>query len=806
MKYGPNEIAADKSRGIVELIIDVLKEPMVLLMLGINFIYFLIGDIQEVYSLLTFLILIVVITIYQENKTEKTLHALKELSSPRAVVIREGKQLRIPGRDLVPDDIVILNEGDRIPADILLIRGGPLSVDESILTGESFAVEKFPDKEEVKTVYSGTLVLKGQALGIVQKTGSQTELGQIGTSLKNENGGKRTNLQDAAKKLVYKLSLIVVTLTILVILFYWFTRNNLLDGILVGLTLAMAILPNELPAVLLIFMAAGAWRISKKNVLTRKIPSIEALGGITFLCVDKTGTLTQNKMILKSAWNEEELLNIQDSENELPESFHALIEYSILASPVDPFDPMEKALLNKGSELLKKTEHLHPEWQLSREYQITNELLAVSYAWKEEGESYSIGAKGACEAIIDLCHFNEEQSKRIISQMERMASEGLRVIAVAKSRSQSLPDQMHDLDFSFMGLLGFEDPIREDAKDAVQKCQEAGIKILMMTGDHPATAKNIARQIGLHNSDEAVTGQQLQELDNRALEGLLHKVQIFCRMKPQDKLRIITVLQSSGEVVAMTGDGVNDAPALKKAQIGIAMGKRGTDVAREASSVVLLDDSFSSIVDSIKTGRRIFINLKSAFSYLLAIHIPITILSVVPVFMNLPLILLPVHIAFLHLIIEPASTTLFEALPESTDIMKQSPDRKTELFTSKEFKRSLLLGSIVSLAVIGIYGTALQRGLAPSDARGITFTTLIILNIVLILLMTTNRKAAIKMKHLKVIISSSFILLAIVLYVPFFRALFRFNFLHLHDLLPCLLMSFITGIILYKTDAYIRKQ
>lgn len=796
-RHGYNELAFDSSRGIMKIIIEALKEPMVLLLIGIGAIYLLLGESEEVYSLLTFLILILGITIYQENKTEETLKALKKLSSPRAIVIREGKQIRIPGREVVPDDIVILNEGDRVPADILLLEGGPLSLDESIITGESYPADKSPSLED-KTVLSGTLILKGQALGRVISTGAQTELGKIGISL-NEVKDEGTHLQKTTRKIVNKLSILVAILTLFIIVYYWITQEDLLEGVLTGLTLAMALLPNELPAVLLIFLAAGAWRISKRNVLTRKVPSIEALGGITHLCVDKTGTLTQNRMVLTKLWNGVEEIDLRQLTQELPESFHEIMEFGILASPIDPFDPMEKAIQTTGLNRSELTEHLHPNWKLSREYQISSELLAVSYAWiTENKEGHVIGAKGATEAIIDLCHLTEEESRPILKQMLQIASQGLRVIAVARAFSTSLPENQHDLNFDFLGLIGFEDPIRADVFNSIQECQEAGIKVLMITGDHPATATSIAQQIGLENAQEVLTGTQIEKFSDSQLLEKLELVHIYCRMKPLDKLRIVSLLKSSGKIVAMTGDGVNDAPALREAQVGIAMGKRGTDVAREASSVVLLDDSFSSIVAAIRVGRRIYRNLQEAFSYLLAIHLPITALSILPVLFKLPLILLPVHIAFLHLIIEPASTTLFEALPEDENLMKQKPRHHLDqLLTRQELMRSLLNGMILSLASIAAYLLALHKELDPSDARGITFTTLILSNLFLIYIKNGDKNHRESKKHMKVLIVATLGLLAFVFYIPFFRDLFRFNFLHLHDFLPSLLLSGVAASLLF---------
>lgn len=806
-KFGHNELSSDHFRGIFKITLSALKEPMVILLIGIGAIYFLLGEAQEVYSLLTFLILILGITVQQEHKTEKTLYALKELSSPRAIVIREGRQVRIPGRDVVPDDIVILSEGDRIPADIELLSGGPLSVDESVITGESFPVDRSPTLLVANRVLSGTLVLKGQALGKVLKTGEKTELGKIGTSLgKIKEEG--TPLQKSTRKIVTKLSVIVGALTLFIVTYYWLTREDLLNGILIGLTLAMAILPNELPAVLLIFLAAGAWRISKRNVMTRKVPSIEALGGITYLCVDKTGTLTQNKMLIKKLWNGKEQIDLRDDSPELPEPFHEIIEFGILASPLAPFDPMERAIKSTGKNLLEKTEHLHPNWSLSREYQISSDLLAVSYAWRgEDPNGYIVGAKGAVEAIIDLCHLTKDEALPVEAQMIRMASEGLRVIAVARAATTNLPEHQHDLNFTFIGLIGFEDPLRADAKRAVRECQDAGVKVLMITGDHPATAKSIAKQIGLTNSDSTLTGSEIEKMPDDKLVHLLKEVRICCRMKPLDKHRIVSLLQSAGEVVAMTGDGVNDAPALREAQVGIAMGKRGTDVAREASSVVLLDDSFSSIVAAIRVGRRIYQNLQEAFSYLLAIHIPITVLSIIPIIFKLPLILLPVHVAFLHLIIEPASTTLFEALPESQDLMKTKPrSKKVKIMSKQEIFGSLIAGVIISLAATGAYLFSLDQGLGAYDARGITFTTLIISNLFLIFIRKGKTNMGESKKHFKVLTAGTFGLLALVLYIPFFRDLFRFSFLHIHDLLPCLGVSLLAGGAIYVADSILKRR
>lgn len=789
-QYGPNELDDKNYRTLTKIVLNALREPTVLLLIGIGALYLFLGEFEELYSLISFLALIIGITIYQEGKTEKTLKALKDLSSPRATVIRDGVTKKIAGKEVVPGDIIILSEGDRIGADIDLMEGGPLSIDESIITGESFPVEKHP--ENIKRTISGTLVLRGQALGKVVSTGYNTELGKIGISLK-EKKDDSTPLQLTTRKLVKNLSLITGGLTLFVIFYYWLTKHELIDGIMAGLTLAMAIMPNELPAVLLIFLAMGAWRISKRKVLTRKVPAVEALGGITTLCVDKTGTLTQNKMTIYSLWNGETGITIAQNLQTLPEEFHEVMEYGILASSQDPFDPMEKAFHSTGNLLLKETEHLHPQWILSKEYQITNELLAVSYAWKGESRNgFSVGAKGATEAIIDLCHLAKDKAQKIEAQMQKMASDGLRVIGVAKAKSQNLPVIQHDLNFEFIGLVGFSDPLRSDARSAVEECQRAGINIMMITGDHPFTAKSIGKSVGLKNHERVLTGKEIETIDDNTLLKELKSVQIFCRMKPLDKLRIVKLLQTSGEVVGMTGDGVNDAPALKASDIGIAMGERGTDVAREAASIVLLDDNFSSIVAAIRIGRRTLDNLQEAFAYLLVIHLPIAALTILPVIFRLPLILLPVHIAFLHLIIEPACTIIYESSAADTDLMLRPPSKVTSSILSRnKIILSFLQGLVMSIVVIGIFLYNIEAGLSPEDARGITFTTLILTNLLLIYISRYKLD-----KPIIILLIATLIFLALIFVIPFFRELFRFEILHLHDLVFVLTLSVASAIIL----------
>jgi len=790
---GPNEPPTTQSRHFLVLLKEVLLEPMVTLLLGCGAIYIALGDRQEAIMLLGFLAIILGITVYQERKTELALEALRNLSSPRALVIRDGQKRRIPGREVVRGDLLVLSEGDRVAADSKLLTVSNFLTDESLLTGESLPVEK----KSGESVFAGTTIVRGQATAKVFEIGLGTELGRIGKVLEAANAGA-TRLQAETRSLVRILAVIASLLCLVVVFVYALTRHDWLGGILSGLTLAMAILPNELPAVLLIFLALGAWRISRRQVLTRKMPAVENLGAATVLCVDKTGTLTLNQMSVQSLYTfkgrDAELDLNAEGIRELPEEFHELVEYGILASSPSPFDPMDKAVLKIGGDFLAKTEHLHPEWKLSREYPITPEMLSVSHVWKTSHQgSFVIGAKGAPEAIADLCHLSLELKEVIAKKVEKLATRGLRVLGVARASSPpgGLPGKQHDFDFEFIGLLGFADPIRPGVSQSVQECYQAGIRVIMITGDHAQTARNIAHDIGLNAPEEIITGAELSQMDDTELSRRLATVNCFARVVPEHKLRIVQGLQRNGEIVAMTGDGVNDAPALKMAQIGIAMGGRGTDVARESAAIVLLNDDFSSIVEAIRTGRRIFDNLRGAMAYLLAIHVPIAGISILPIVLGLPLVLLPVHVAFLHLIIEPACSVVFEAEPSSTNSMEKPPRPTDEpLFSKDLIIPSLIQGLVVFGIVLGVFLISIYRGQGERDARALTFTTLIFANLGLILVNRSWSRTFLEglrapNRALWWVVAGALFFLGLVLYLPVARELFRFSLLHPIDLAIC---------------------
>lgn len=814
-QVGYNELPSSKPRSIFAIALEVVKEPMFLLLVAGGLIYLALGEHQEALMLLGFVLVVMGITLYQERKTERALEALRDLSSPRALVIRDGAHKRIAGREVVPGDLMVLSEGDRVPADAQLLYCTNLSADESLLTGESVSVRKAcsdglsvmarPGGDDLPFVYSGSLIVQGQGAALVKATGMDTQIGKIGRALQKVES-EETALQKETFLLVKKLAFLGLALCAVVVVVYGLTRGSWLQGLLAGITMAMAVLPEEFPVVLTVFLALGAWRISKSNVLTRRIPAVETLGSATVLCTDKTGTLTQNRMTVKQIYAAGKFYDLDGAAESLPDGIHEVVEYSILASQIDPFDPMEKAFQHLGDVFLKKTEHVHKDWSLVQEYPLSKKLLAMSRVWKSPaGRDYVIASKGAPEAILDLCHLDEPMRLQLFENIGSMAKRGLRVLGVAKARftETNLPGTQHDFDFQFMGLVGLADPVRPGVAEAVKECYDAGIRVVMITGDYPDTAQAIARQIGLRSADRILTGPELEKISDSDLGERIRDVNIFSRVVPEQKLRLVKAMKAAGEVVAMTGDGVNDAPALKAADIGIAMGGRGTDVAREAASLVLLDDAFSSIVKAVRLGRRIFDNIKKAMAYILAIHVPIAGMSLIPVLLQWPLVLMPVHVVFLELIIDPACSVVFEAEPEEANVMSHPPrNPKKPLFSRRTVALSFLQGAMVLVIVLAVYAVSQYLGQGEGEARALTFTTLIAANLGLIL---TNRSWSRTILEtmsspnaaLWWIVGGTLVFLAAVLYIPFLRELFGFSHLHFLDIAICF-MAGIASIIWFE--------
>ncbi|WP_242121669.1 cation-translocating P-type ATPase [Aestuariivivens sediminicola] len=782
--FGYNELPSEKPKNIFGIAKEVFKEPMFLLLITCGVLYIILGDINEGLILLSTIFIIIFITFYQYQKTEKALNALKNLSSPRALVLRDGKEIRIAGREVVPDDIVILNEGDRVPADGVLFDTLNLTVDESVLTGESVPIIKssqIDPSNAIGHVFSGTLVVQGKGYAKILATGLYTKFGEIGRTLLNIEQ-QETRLHNEMKSLIRNLFILGAIISLVVVIAFYLVRGNFIYSLLNGLANAMAILPEEFPVVLTVFLALGAWRLSKINVLTRNPSAIETLGSATVLCSDKTGTITQNKMEVSVVYNGENSF-FKDSFSENKNQILEIINYAYWASQENPMDPMEKAFHNTHQLLNKNSNN---NYKLLKEYSLSKSLLAMTRVLKNKAHHETlVASKGAPEAIFKLCRLNVQDTKKYLNIVESYAEKGYRVIAVANSTMEStaLPNSQIDFEFEFQGLIGLEDPIRPEVPQAIKECNDAGVKVIMITGDFPTTAKSIAKQIGLPNDHNLITGSDLDKLSDNELQKRISHISIFARVVPKQKLRIVKALQDNNEIVAMTGDGVNDAPALKAANIGIAMGNKGTDVAREASSLVLLDDNFSSIVSAIRLGRKIFDNLQKAMSYIIAIHIPIIGLTLMPAFFSsLPILLMPLHIVILELIIDPICSVAFENEQEEENIMKRKPrDPKEKFFGRNKIFASVFQGLLLLGMTMTIYFLSIHEGHTSAEVRAIAFSSLVIGNIFLILTNLSRTRNFLKVITEKnwavwIILSIALIMLLLIISIPFLQKIFSFEF------------------------------
>jgi Ca2+-transporting ATPase len=731
---GPNELPRAQRRSPLRIVFEVLREPMLALLIAGGVVYLLLGNREEALILLAFACLSVGITVVQEARTERVLEALRDLTSPRALVIRDGERQRVAGRDVVRGDLIVLSEGDRVPADALLVTAQGLTADESLLTGEAVPVRKHvgqvvaearPGGEDQPMVYSGSMIVGGTAIAGVVATGPATEIGKIGTSL-GKLEIETPHLQRQMRKLVLVFAAFGAAVSVAVVVLYGLLRGGWLEGVLAGIAVGMSMLPEEFPMVLAVFMAMGAWRISKVRVLTRRASAIESLGAASVLCTDKTGTLTENRMsIAQLRLTDGPAVTVGAS---LPEAFRELAAAGVMASAPEPFDPMEKAFHALAQADLRDGETLPGTGRvLARSYALAPDLLAMSQVWQGPGAGWQIAAKGAPEAMADLCRLDATARAALTVQVDQMAAAGLRVLGVAEAAhaGADLPESQRDFAFRFLGLVGLADPLRASVPEAVAQCRSAGIKVIMITGDYPATAQTIAAQAGLQGTS-VITGIELSAMSDAELARAVRDVTIFARIMPEQKLRIVMALKAGGAVVAMTGDGVNDAPSLKAAHIGVAMGGRGTDVAREASSIVLLDDDFGSIVTTVRLGRRIYDNLRKAMSFILAVHVPIAGLALMPLLFGMPILFGPMHIAFLEMVIDPVCSLVFEAETEEDGVMTRPPRPPAEpLFSGPTILWSLLQGVLLLGVTATIFALAPGYGLSEDQVRGLTFAALV---------------------------------------------------------------------------------
>ncbi len=783
-EHGANDLPGTRPRNLLRLVGEVLKEPMLLLLLAAAAIYVVLGERNEAIALSVSSCIVIAISVLQARRTEHSLAKLRELSSPRALVIRDGVEQRIAGRDVVPGDLVLLQEGDRVPADARLLSAEGLSIDESILTGESLPVDKTVATgaaDESTSVHSGTLIVRGHGIARVYATGEQSQIGQIGKSL-NAVEEEPTPLFREVRHVVRVCAVAGLVLCTVVAIVYGSKHADWLAGFLVGIALAMGLMPEEFPVVLTISLALGAYKLSREKVLTRRMPALETIGAVTVLGVDKTGTLTENRMSVVLLDTDTGTTDLRKSAP-LLDSTREVLATSLAASELSAADRMEKAIHSAAQTMIPEAVAALSQSTLVREYDLTPELLAVTHAWQRpDRAALDVTVKGAPEAVFRLCRLSEVEQRARLVRVAALANEGLRVLAVARGTHDSpvLPDHPEGFELRLLGLVCFADPLRADVPAALAECHAAGIRVVMITGDHPGTASAIAREAGFTDTRRVVTGTELRSLSPDALEACVRDVSIYARMSPADKLTLVKAFKARGDIVAMTGDGVNDAPALKAAHVGVAMGGRGSDVAREAAAIVLLNDDFASLVRAVRSGRRIYDNLQHAMAFILAVHIPIAGMGLLPIVLGWPVLLLPLHIVFMEFVIDPACAFVFEADPPAQDIMRRKARAPgTRMFTPALLRRGLVLGTIVLGIVFTVYAVALAY-VDDTEARALGFIALVAGNLALILV---NRGPGASLRRLVArhnaifwsIGAVSLLLLGCVIYIPTIAAAFRFS-------------------------------
>ncbi len=794
LKNGPNTLEMGEERIFWNVLKEVIMEPMFILLLAACIIYFAVGQLKEGIIMLASIFIVAGISLFQEYRSKNAVLALKKISAAHSTVIRNGEQINIPSDEIVVDDIVLLEEGELISADALIMSANDFSVNESILTGESFAVHKQADN--INQVYRGTLISSGTATVKVTAVGLNTLFGKIGLSLK-EITIVKTPLQIQIRSFVHSMVWIGVIAFLIVVGFNYYHTHDLIKSFLQGLTLAMSILPEEIPVAFSTFQALGAFRLLKNQIIVKQPQYVETLGSATVICVDKTGTITQNKMSIAFLYDEASKSSISpDLQKPFP---HQLIEYAMWSSETNPFDPMEKAIhdwYEKSTTVDKRSSH-----QQIHEYPIGGKPPMMTHIFQAVTGEIIIAVKGAPEAILKRSKLSRSDLKHIEEQSLTYAKKGYRVLGVGKGQwpSQEWPESQEEFEFEFLGLIAFQDPPKENIIETLEIFEEAGIPVKMITGDYAETALAIAGQVGLSHNTNVLTGQEVLALSSSDLQKKVKEVNIYARMFPEAKLKVIEALKDNGEVVAMTGDGVNDGPALKAAHIGIAMGKRGSEVAKSAASLILIDDDLVHMTEAIALGRKIYDNLKKAIQYIVSIHIPIILIVTLPLLLSWKFtdIFSPVHVIFLELIMGPTCSIIYENEPMEPGLMRQLPRKSGASFLSlRQLAISIFQGLLITTACLGIGYYFMWQGEDEGYVRTVIFVTLLFSNVFLTLsnrsfVHTIFKTIQYKNNLVGIIISITLVFIAIILYLPFVKNLFMMDSITPMALLGCILVSMV---------------
>lgn len=735
-KYGYNRIdTAHKNTGL-ELLINILKEPMLILLFAISAIYLIIGDYGEALFMFLAIVVVSAISLYQDTRSKKALEALEKLNEPLSKVIRNAQVIEIPTNEIAVGDLCITEEGKMINADGKIVHSNDFSVNEASLTGESLSVFKSREVEDNK-VYNGTLAVSGLAVFEVEKIGKETRLGEIGVSL---SGIKEevSPLQLQIGKFVKAMAIIGIAIFLIVCAVNYYHTGNLMDSLLNGLTLAMSVLPEEIPVAFTTFMALGAWKLMREGIIVKRSSIVETLGSTTVICTDKTGTITENTMHLKHLYDYQS--DIIFGEKDFGDTtLSTLIDYAMWSSEPVPFDPMEKTL-HKVYEQTQKND-ARKDYRMFHEYPLDGKPPMMTHLFENKEKHRIIAAKGAPEAILNVATLSESEKNKVQELIKSFGQQGFRVLGVAKSNFEGddFPGKQQQFRFDFLGLVVFYDPPKKGIQDVFQHIYDAGIKVKVITGDNTDTTKSIAAQAGIVNTAEAVEGKGIMEYSEEKLLQEVEEKVLFTRMFPDAKLAVVNALKKKGEVVAMLGDGVNDGPALKAAHIGVAMGSKGTEIAKAAAALVITNDDLDKLITGIASGRRIYANIKKAIQYIISIHIPIILTVSLPLFLGwvFPQIFTPVHVIFLELVMGPTCSIVYENEPMEKDTMLQKPRRMADTFLNwKELAISIVQGLVITAGVLFAYQWAVQNGGSEEKTRAMVFTTLIFANILLSL---TNR-------------------------------------------------------------------